>query len=77
MVRRVLIDPIRHAASQVRPALRIAVLVAMLAACGPAQLRRTAEITSPISTAQAAGAASTSAKQSPMVLGVQTHLSQG
>lgn len=81
MVRRALIDPFRHAASQVRPALRITVLVAMLAACGPAHLRRTAEVTSPIGTAQAAGAATSSAvgpaQQPPMVFGVQTHFSQG
>lgn len=76
MVRSALIDPLRHAASQVRPTLRVAVLVALLAACGPAHLRRTAEVTSPIGTAQAAGAASTGT-QPPMVLGVQTHFSQG
>ncbi|GEO01494.1 hypothetical protein NSE01_33260 [Novosphingobium sediminis] len=76
MVRRALIDPIRDAASEVRPALRIAVLVAMLAACGPAHLQHTAEVTSPIGTAQAAGAAE-QAKLPPMVLGVQTHFSQG
>ncbi len=76
MVRRALIDPIRAAAGQVRPALRIAVLVAMLAACGPAHLRRTAEVTSPIGTAQAAGSAE-QAKLPPMALGVQTHFSQG
>ncbi|MBU6393292.1 MAG: hypothetical protein KGQ75_01835 [Sphingomonadales bacterium] len=76
MVRRALIDPLRHAASQVRPTLRIAVLVALLAACGPAHLKRTAEVTSPIGTAQAAGTAE-AAKLPPMVLGVQTHFSQG
>lgn len=81
MVRRTLIDPVRDVAGQVRPALRIAVLVAMLAACGPAHLQRTAEVTSPIGIAQAAGPASPSATDSaklpPMVLGVQTHFSQG
>lgn len=76
MVRRALIDPLRQTASQVRPTLRIAVLVAMLAACGPAHLRHTAEVTSPIGTAQAAGTAEP-AKLPPMVLGVQTHFSQG
>jgi hypothetical protein len=81
MVRRVLIDPVRHAASQVRPALRIAVLLALLAACGPVRLQRTAEVTSPIGTAQAAGSilrsATETAPQPTMVLGVQTHFSQG
>ncbi|MBX9886036.1 MAG: hypothetical protein K2X68_13805 [Novosphingobium sp.] len=78
MVRRALIDPVRHAASQVRPALRIAVLLALLAACGPVRLQRTAEVTSPIGTAQAAGAPTRSAAETaPMVLGVQTHFSQG
>ena len=81
MVRRALIDPLRQAASQVRPTLRIAVLVALLAACGPAHLRHTAEVTSPIGTAQAAGSVpgstASSAQQPPMVLGVQTHFSQG
>ena len=64
-----------------RPTLRIAVLVALLAACGPAHLRRTAEITSPIGTAQAAGTPARSvaeiAQLPPLVLGVQTHFSQG
>ncbi|WP_421850122.1 hypothetical protein [Novosphingobium sp.] len=80
MVRRALIDPIHRAQSQVRPALRIAVLLALLASCGPVQLRRTAEITSPIGTAQAAGTTVKSAQAAqlpPMVLGVQTHFSQG
>ncbi|WP_421839664.1 hypothetical protein [Novosphingobium sp.] len=81
MARRALIDPFRLVANQVRPTLRIAVLVALLAACGPAHLRRTAEITSPIGTAQAAGSAASGAaniaQQPPMVLGVQTHFSQG
>lgn len=81
MVRRALIDPFRRAASQVRPALRIAILLALLAACGPVQLKRTAEITSPIGTAQAAGTATRTAADiaqlPPMVLGVQTHFSQG
>ncbi len=81
MVRRALIDPIFDTTRQVRPTLRIAVLVAMLAACGPAHLRRTAEVTSPIGTAQAAGpanqATADTAKLPPMVLGVQTHFSQG
>ena len=76
MVRRALIAPLRQTASQVRPALRIAVLVAMLAACGPAHLRHTAEVASPIGTAQAAGTAEPT-KLPPMVLGVQTHFSQG
>jgi len=66
--------------SQVRPALRIAVLLALLAACGPVQLRRTAEITSPIGTARAAGPLAPNAAETlrlpPMVLGVQTHFSQ-
>jgi hypothetical protein len=78
MVRRALIDPI-DTTRQVRPTLRL--LVAMLAACGPAHLRRTAEVTSPIGTAQAAGpanqATADTAKLPPMVLGVQTHFSQG
>ena len=85
MVRRALIDTPRKLAGQVRPALRIAVLLALLAACGPVQLRRTAEVTSPIGTAQAAGSQLRSAADSarlapmvlPMVLGVQTHFSQG
>ncbi|WP_298194858.1 hypothetical protein [Novosphingobium sp.] len=81
MVRRALIDPVRRLASQVRPPLRIAVLVALLAACGPAHLRHTAEVTSPIGTAQAAGPLERSAFDPsalpPMVLGVQTHFSQG
>ncbi len=80
MVRRALIDPIRHTASEVRPALRIAVLLTLLASCGPVQLKRTAGITSPIGTAQAAGPTGTAtqaAQLPPMVLGVQTHFSQG
>ncbi|WP_072384380.1 hypothetical protein [Novosphingobium sp. NDB2Meth1] len=76
MVRRALIAPLRQTAGQVRPALRIAVLVAMLAACGPAHLKHTAEVTSPIGTARAAGTAEP-AKLPPMMLGVQTHFSQG
>ncbi|MBX9883487.1 MAG: hypothetical protein K2X68_00790, partial [Novosphingobium sp.] len=76
MVRRALIAPLCQTAGQVRPALRIAVLVAMLAACGPAHLKHTAEVTSPIGTARAAGTAEP-AKLPPMVLGVQTHFSQG
>lgn len=81
MVRRVLIDPAQHFVSQVRPALRIVVLLTLLAACGPVRLQRTAEATSPIGTAQAAGTpgriAAEIAQMPPMVLGVQTHFSQG
>jgi hypothetical protein len=81
MVRRALIDPLRQTASQVRPTLRIAVLFALLAACGPSHLQRTAQVTSPIGTAQAAGTLARSAPNlaqlPPMVLGVQTHFSQG
>lgn len=80
MVRRALIDSFRHTASEVRPALRIAVLVTLLASCGPVQLKRTADIASPIGTAQAAGATEAGAQAAqlpPMVLGVQTHFSQG
>ncbi|OYU33846.1 hypothetical protein [Novosphingobium sp. PASSN1] len=85
MVRRALIDTPRQIAGrlagEVRPALRIAVLLGLLAACGPVRLQRTAEVTSPIGTAQAAGAqartAADTAPLPPMVLGVQTHFSQG
>lgn len=81
MVRRVLIDAPRQIAGQVRPALRIAVLLGLLAACGPVQLQRTADVASPIGTAQAAGAqprsAADIAQLPPMVMGVQTHFSQG
>lgn len=80
MVRRILMLPFT-----VRPAIRIMVLVALLAACGPAQLRRTVEVTSPIADAVAAAPpaalasrnAVPSAQMPPMVLGVQTHFSQG
>lgn len=81
MVRRVLIEFPARIAGLMRPAVRITVLLALLAACGPVQLRRTAEITSPIGTAQAAGpqlrGAAEIAALPPMVLGVQTHFSQG
>ena len=77
MVRRILMLP-----TAVRPAIRIMVLISLLAACGPAQLRRTAEIASPVSTAIAAAPTAGSiagdpAQMPPMVLGVQTHFSQG
>ncbi|MFM9937647.1 MAG: hypothetical protein ACKVOL_15785 [Novosphingobium sp.] len=75
MVRRILLLP-----SAVRPAIRIMVLLALLAACGPANLRRTAEIASPISKAVASptGMGGVEAAQlPPMTLGVQTHFSQG
>ena len=81
MVCRALMNSPRKIAAQVRPTLRIAVLLALLAACGPVQLRRTAEIASPIGTAQAAGTrtlgAAEIAQLPPMLLGVQTHFSQG
>ncbi len=70
MVRRILMLP-----TLVRPTIRIMVLIAMLAACGPAQLRRTAEIASPVSNAVAA--APPAAQMPPMTLSVQTHFSQG
>ena len=80
MVRRILMLP-----TAVRPPIRIMVLLALLAACGPAQLRRTAEIASPIANAVAAAPpaalasrnAADVSQMSPMVLGVQTHFSQG
>jgi len=77
VVRRVEMFPANPAS--IRPAARIAVLLALLAACGPVQLRRTAEATSPIGTALAAGPAgrNMAANLPPMVLGVQTHFSQG
>jgi len=70
MVRRVLMLP-----TLVRPTIRILVLIAMLVACGPAQLRRTAEIASPVSNAVAA--TPPAVQMPPMILGVQTHFSQG
>jgi hypothetical protein len=81
MVRRILMFP-----KTVRPAFRILGLLALLAACGPANLRRTAEVASPIADAVAAprspaALASRNAvnpsQLPPMVLGVQTHFSQG
>ena len=80
MVRRILKLP-----SAVRPAIRISVLLALLAACGPVRLQRTADIASPIADAVAAAPpaalaarnAVDPAQMPPMVLAVQTHFSQG
>ncbi len=81
MARRVLIRSTRRLALPMRPVLRTAVLLALLATCGAAQPRRTADAASPNAAAQAGDAAApgaaTIAAVPPMVFGVQTHFGQG